>query len=263
MAEGLTLQEMRDLVRQGLGGLTEEDISDPQVDQFLNMSYWFVESRFPFDEKQFRSDFTLVAGQGVYDIDTFINIPNDVVLDAFQSLGMFGDPDSDDQFMSYPMQRMTESFYDKIRLTRTDAQERPAYYLRRDSDLVFFPIPDKAYTCSVFMLKTLKSLLYRVVDSPNLPREWHEIVVEGAIERGHFYQQDYNLQQQAANSTTGKIRSAVPKENLAEEDSHYAGLVVQWSDPGEQVDDVNIAPDDPFIRSSFAFWLPGTRGRQR
>jgi hypothetical protein len=254
VAEGLTLQEMRDLLRMGLGGLEEEDLPDPDADRLLNLSYWELEGRFPFTEKQFRTSFALVAGQAEYDIETFIEIPDSVLLDALQSFGMFGDPNSDDGQQSYPMQRMTESWYDGERNTRTDTNQRPEYYLRRDTDIVFWPIPDKAYVCSVFMLKTLKSLLHGVVETPNMPREWHELVVEGAITRGHYYQQDYNLAQQAENFRVGKVRTAVPVEGKEEEDSHYAGLVVQWNDPANRRDDANVAPDDPFYGSTSRFW---------
>ena len=45
-----------------------------------------------------------------------------------------------------------------------------------------------------------------------------------------------------------------------EEDSHYAGLTVQWDNPDGGRDNANIAPDDPFPSSSRFFW---GRGRRR
>jgi len=254
---------MRDLVRQGLGGLDEEDIGDPEVDRLLNLSYWDLEARFPFEEKDFRVSFVLTVDQDEYSIVDDLETPNDVFLEALQSLGMFGDPTSDDQFQSYPMQRMTESEYDKIRNTRPDDnQGRPEMYLRRDETIVFFPIPDKAYTASVYFKKTLKSLKYREIEALNFPREWDEIVVEGAITRGHYYAQDYTLAQQAEDFRVSHVRTAVPVEGKEEEDSHYAGLNVQWSDPGIGVTPgANVASDDPYPGSTRWFWRPFRRGR--
>jgi len=255
MSDGLSLQDMRDLTRKGLGGLNEQDISDPEVDQILNLSYWELESRFPFLEKQYRTSFILVPGQETYDIETYIETPDDVFVEAFQSFGMMGDPTSSSESeISYAMQRMTEDWYDSVYSERTDVQTRPTHFLRRDKEIVFWHIPDKAYVCRVFLLKTLKSLLYREIETPNLPREWHELVVEGAITRGHYYTQDYNLAQQAENFRVSKIRTAVPQEGKEEEDSRYAGLIVQWDNPDDGPLDPNVASDDPYFRGSSRFW---------
>lgn len=236
-APGLSLQEMRDLARTGLGGLDIDELPDEECDQLLNLSYWDLESRFPFVEKDFRTETDVIQGSGQIDLDGFVVAD----VDAIQSLAVI-QPDS---MMSIPLQRMTQSYYDRIFDERTDTQAQPEFYLRQDRKILLWPIPEQTYTIRFYFLKTLKSLLAGTIDTPNFPRTWHEIVVEGAISRGHFYQQDYNLQQQAGDSQISKIRTAIPTANKEERDP-FAGLIVQHDDPGTGVVDPDIASDDPY-----------------
>ena len=222
----LTLQEMRNLVREGLGGLNEQDISDPQVDRLLNLSFWELTSKFPFEEKNIRADFPTVAGTGDYSIATEINIGG-ITLDALQNLSVL-----DSQGKTHVIQRATEAWIETEYSTDANSQAMPEYYVRRGDWIRLWPIPDDVYTVRVLLLQTLATLAYLTVETTGLPREWDELTVEGAITRGHYYNQDYKLAQQAENFRVMKIRTAVSTQAKEEEDSHYAGLIVQWDEPG-------------------------------
>lgn len=222
----LTLQEMRDLVREGLGGLNEQDISDPRVDQLLNLSFWELTSKFPFKEKDLRAEFSTVAGTEDYSIASEINVGG-VTLDALQGLSVV-----DSQGKSHPLQRATEQFLEEEWSSSSEYQSMPEYYVRRADWIRLWPIPDDVYTVRVLLLQTLATLAFLSVETTGLPREWDELTVEGAITRGHYYNQDYNLAQQAENFRVMKIRTAASVEAKEEEDSRYAGLVVQWDEPG-------------------------------
>jgi len=221
----LTLQEMRGLVREGLGGLDEQDISDPKVDRLLNLSFWELTSKFPFEEKNLRAEFSTVAGTGDYSIASEINVGG-VTLDALQGLSVM-----DSEGKSHSIQRATEAWLETQYSSSETYRAMPEYYVRRADWIRFWPIPDDVYVIRVLMLQTIATLTYLSVETTGLPREWDELTVEGAITRGHYYNQDYNLAQQAENFRVMKIRTAASVPAKEEEDSRYAGLIVQWDEP--------------------------------
>ena len=221
----LTLLDMRKLVREGLGGLDEQDLTDPDLDMLLNMSYWEIESRFPFEEKNARTEFVTVVGTNEYSIGT-MEVASATLLDAIQSISVM----KDDQ--SYKLQRMSEDYYDEQYNSNTDHQSIPRYYVRRDDTIVLWPVPDEIYTMRLYYLKTLQAILVGSVEILNFPREWDELVVEGAVTRGHYYRQDYQLARESENFRVAKLRTASTTKSKEEEDSRYAGLVVQWDEPG-------------------------------
>ena len=222
----LTLQQMRNLLRKGLGGLSESDLSDIDADLLLNMSFWELSSKFPFEEKNLRTTFSTVAGTENYSISAEINAPGAVVLEAIQGMSVL-----DSEGKSHPLQRATEAFLEEEYSTATSYRSRPTHYVRRDDLIRLWPIPDDVYTIRVLMLRTLDTMVYLSIEQTGLPQEWDELTVEGAITRGHFYSQDYNLAQQAQNFQTMKVRTAQSTHAKEEEDSRYAGLVIQWDEP--------------------------------
>src|SRR5690606_27471949 len=62
----IPLEDMRALVRRGLGGLDEMDMPNAEADRLLNMSLWELESKFPFKEKECLTRTPLIAGVGEY-----------------------------------------------------------------------------------------------------------------------------------------------------------------------------------------------------
>lgn len=218
---GLTLQEMRDLVREGMGNLTPADIPNDKVDRFLEMSFWELEAKYPFKEKECRYDFPLVVGTNEYLIANFDNL--DLIdVEALQSVSVL---DLDN--INHPLARMTQSWWDTVysHAKGSDFFGLPRYYVRMDETLQLHPTPDKIYTLRIYMLKTLLTVI-ETPNNPDLPRSWHELVIEGAITRGLYYKQDYTASRESANMQLAKIRTSVPVEATEERDSHYAGLEV-------------------------------------
>lgn len=217
---GFTLQEMRNLCRKGLGNLTPADLSNEDVDRYLNMSFWDVEARFPFKSKECITEFPTVVGENGY------LVPNEGDVFDLESIQALTVIDTDN--ISHPLQRWEVWKWNEeySHAQGTDAYALPEYYVRVDETIWLHPTPDKIYTLRLYLLKSLKTLLSGTVDEPDLPRNWHEIVVEGAIVRGQFYRREYDQAQQAANFPLAKTRAAVMVKAKEEIDSHYSGLEV-------------------------------------
>lgn len=228
---GLNIDEMRELVRAGLGGISPNELDNTKVDQLLNMSYWHLESRFPFKEKECRIEFPCTIGENMYLVPGNNAVgPNLLDLEAIKSISIIN-PDTD---AISQVSRMTQQHWDDIvvNLESEDHYAIPTRWVRMDETIIFHPTPDKLYTVRLYFLKTLKSLVDGTVDDLNFPREWNEIVIEGAIARGHqYYGQDYNLAGGMYNIQTNKIRTAVSVQSKEESPSRYARLIVQHEAP--------------------------------
>lgn len=216
----LSLTRMRALVRKGLGNLDSNDLPNPEVDELLNLALWAVSDKYPFKEKECLVTASTVAGQEAY------AVPDE--LDAIRAVGAIT---ADGGYRQ--LHRMTPAWYARhAALDSEDSWAFPERWMRRDASLILDPIPDDVYTIRVEMWRTINSLLEGTVDTVDLPRNWHEMVVEGAITRGHYYRQDYNLAQQADNFRVSHEKEAVlvkAKENQA---THHGGLDVLWSADG-------------------------------
>lgn len=241
---GLQLDRMMALLRKGLGGLDDTDLPDAEAEELLNLSLWELEDRFPFFEKE-----CVVMSACVIDRRDY-PIPND--LDALVSVAVRGDEDVNDlQWMK--LERMSKHFYDEAYNEDTDTHQKPTHYIRIKNTLFLWPTPDKEYPLQLTFWRSLASLLSGTVDVTGLPRNWDELVVEGAISRGHFYAQDYNLARQASDFQLTKVRGATLAKLKEEKyDSRYARLrpVIDESDLELHPEEDPLTLLRPFITRS-------------
>jgi len=220
---GFTLQEMRELWRKGMGNLTPEDADNEYVDRILNMAWWNIESRFPFKSKECITEWPSVIGENGY----LVPDENDLFdLESIQALTFI-----DDQNVSHVLQRWEVWKWNELYDHPKGASTRglPEFYVRVDETIWVHPTPDKVGTFRLYLLKSLFTLIGQGANQvlePDVPRNWHEIIVEEAIVRGKFYRGEYNQAQQAANFPLSKIREQVMVKAKEEIDSHYAGLDV-------------------------------------
>lgn len=220
----LSLDEMRSLVRRGAGGLDEDDLPDADADLLLNMSLWELEDRFPFKSKEQRYRFTMVVGQSTYNLNV-LTTPI-----AIRSVAILTTPTDDSAANTTRMKlaRMDRAWYDENVALGTDLQAQPTRYMREDNCLYFNKDPDDTYLVEVNLQEGVASLLVGTNEVTGLPRNWDELVVQGAIVRQHFYNEDYQLARQAANFQVGGVRQAVLNQAKDEGDSRYAKLNVMW-----------------------------------
>lgn len=226
-ALGLELQDMRTLVRRGLGGLTEADLPDVEVDRYLNLSLWALEDPHWIKNKECRVTLALADGKWRYGLPE-----GGPTLDAIVTCSVF----DNESGQSHLLDRMTFDFYAEhfdhghinyaTPADYVDHRGLPEKFFREDKSLYVWPVPDDTdRTLELLMWRTINSLVNET-DNPDLPRNWHEIVVEGAIVRGHYYNQDYNLARQAEDFRVGHVRQSALDLTKEERNSRYAGVSI-------------------------------------
>ena len=232
----LTVTRMRVLVRRGLGGIDSDDLPDVDLDEILNLSFWELEDKFPFEAKETVFSSTFVEDQFEYDLSGLST------LDALVSVSWL-----DTNGESNKLEQMTRGVFDTIfnDATSYDPSGPPTSYLREGSVLSVWPPPgsdEDAKTIKLSLKESLSSLSGGS-DTTGLPRNWDELVVYGAIARGHFLNNDYDKAREARDFEVGITRSTVPTESKEAEDARWAGLDVAYGRPGERgQEDVEFNP---------------------
>jgi hypothetical protein len=221
----LPLDRMRALLRKGLGGLDEQDLPDTEADELLNMSLWELESRFDFKEKECLIQTPIVGGTYEY------LLPNSV--DAIITVSVHRTTMPHERFKLKKRGYDTEA--ERVdSVNDPDKRGMPLTYFRRNRTLVLDPVPfASGWTLEILTWKSVESLIDDPTATVGLPRNWHELVVEGAVVRGHFYNEDYNIAQQASNFQNSKIRSAVSTNTKEDRDNRFAGVKVQHDHPDD------------------------------
>ena len=219
----LTLARMQALLRKGLGGLDSDDLSDTEADEYLNLALWELEDKFPFRAKETEMRFPLVVDQYEYTIPT--------TTDAISSIALL-----DSNAQRHKLVRKSRDWMDEnINETGGSEGATPTFYLREDTTLILYPIPDEILTIIMTLKVSITSLLTGAVEATGLPRNWDILVVQGATVFGHIFNGDYNEARQLANFQLTAVRSSVmtlSKEEKA--DSRYARLNVIDSFPEDE-----------------------------
>lgn len=220
----LSIERMRALLRKGLGGLDAVDLPDQDADELLNLSLWELEDRFDFKEKECPIETPLIAGTAEYKLPSI----TDAVITV--SLSRLSAPHERIKLI-----KMGWDEYSSRPNTVADVARRhlPMHYIRRDRTIIVDPVPNSSdWMLEIMTWRSVASLTEDITATIGLPRNWHELVVEGAVVRGHFYNEDYNIAQQASNFQATKVNSAVSTNTKEDRDNQYARVRVihEWPD---------------------------------
>lgn len=220
----LSLERMRYLTRKGLGGLSDSELTDEDCDELLNMSLWEIEDKYPFESKETSFSTTLITNQFEYSVS---DADLGSILDSLQSIAILN---SDGKRSK--LARMTRDWLDE----NFDEEETgmPTRFLREGNTFTIYPIPgtdESGYFLEIMVKEGIQSLVEGTKETTGLPRNWDELCVKGAIWRGHFYHEDYNLARQALNFQVSKIKETVPTVAKEEADTHTGGLEILWDWP--------------------------------
>lgn len=223
----LSLDRMRSLVRKGLGGQSSSELNDNEVDELLNMALWEIEDRFDFKAKEARDTITLVSGTRSYDLSTELTR-----LDALRSIAVVLTTGKRQK-----LARTTRDNYDTMYDSSDNVEATPTHYFREGDTLYVWPTPGDNIAGQDLELSFKQSVASFSegddVTQSGLPRSWDEIVVTGAIMKGHFFNEDYNFYREARSIWSDLVRTAITTTSKEEEDSRYARLNVLWDAPPE------------------------------
>lgn len=225
----LTLDAMRRLLRKGLGNLSEDDLSDAECDELLNLALWKIWQKFEFRERECR--IYAETTQAVSDY----GLPEDTLLDSIISVAI-KDGAEEDEGQWTKLEQISKSVYDTRHSTKEEAQGKPEVYHRLKHTLILDPVPDDGpdgtgYTIRIVFWRTAATLLEGTLEGTGLPPNWDEIVLKGAIARGHFFNEDYTQAAAATSFEREDIKDAVLIKDREIQDGRYHGLQVLWDKP--------------------------------
>lgn len=189
------------------------DINDPDWTStdlllVLNQSFWELLNKFDFREKE--SSYTITTAQGDY---TYA-VNN--LQEAFLSASIVN-PVTQQSTKLTPMSiAFFQENYNDNALINIQYQAQPELYYRNNSNIILYPIPDQAYTITVQDLLTLSDL--ETGQYPDIPREWHEIILYGAVWRVFLETGDMERSSYALNNQTRLINNTVPVQSKEETD---------------------------------------------
>jgi hypothetical protein len=173
----LAADEMRDIVRDMLGGETTETLSDTRIMRFINMGYLKTVVKFTPDQLRAATPTTITTadGTGSYElsVDTVLKIDDMINTTSNYKLYSF----SDTQHHTYNQ--------------GADTTGSPIYY-RIDGvgsnnrfNISFFPIPDAVYTINVeYFKKPTELVLSPTATSTILPEQLDESIMYRAAYHG-------------------------------------------------------------------------------
>jgi hypothetical protein len=202
----LSLALLREDLRIHLG-MDETDLPDVETDRLLNRSWWPMAATLRFAERDATTTFDTVASTSAYDIP--------VEVDSVQKV--IAKKEGETSF--YSLIKITD--WNMFELKDTEDEDRPKYYSRRGSDFILYPTPDAVYNIEVKFLQTLDDIQSSGLD---VPQEWHEVVLWGAISRGFFVRGDWNRGKEAQNQQAIYLQSLDTQDAKEHEDSIYSGL---------------------------------------
>lgn len=170
----IDLDRMRARVRKPLGIVetTDPDLDTAAIDEYLNMSFWEVQDKFPFREKEKTDTFGTMIGQRQYG--------NPAGSEAMKSFAVI-DPVSGKHI---PLDWMDSMEHERIANDLTTARGIPQKYLLESGNVVLWPIPDAVYQIvrkRNIILADLAALNKTLV----IPQIWIEIVIYGAVWRAY------------------------------------------------------------------------------
>lgn len=199
-------------------GMDNDDLPDDKATLLLNRSYWEIVDKFNFREKEVTATFQTERGVSRY------NMP-----DPFEALRQISIPLTDENPKPHkPLERMTIYEYENLIVEGEANYGRPEKYGREGCFARLWPTPDKAYTLTIKYWTTLSDFdsTSPVIQRPEIPQVWHEIILYGAVWRGFLEIGDFARGNEVKTHQISLINSTSPVEAKEEFDTHTGGVEV-------------------------------------
>lgn len=204
----LDLATMRTELREHLG--VGDEFATPECDLLLNRSWWEIQKKFKFRENEMSYEFDTIISTRDY------NLPSGFA--AIERLALI---DSNGDYHQMKSLSIDEAI--QATTTNIDSDSTPTHYQRRGDVIKLYPTPNEVFTMVLYYQETLADL---ISTGPPIPQEWHEIILYGAIQRGHARYGSVNKSAAFAQMQAGLIASCIPVETKELEDTRYAQVQV-------------------------------------
>jgi len=215
---GLNINALRSGIKKPLGmDDTDTELTNDDIDLYLNRSLWEVDNKFPFKEKEKTVTFPLIEGIRNYSVP--------VPYEAVKTLAVIGQYDE----LSHPLRYMEVFEYNSLYDTSEFARGQPTGYTRENNFIRFYPTPDYEYTIVLKRLILLDDLSDTNSEA-NIPRVWHEIIMFGGLWRALIDYGDIARANHIKNHQIALINSTVPVQAKEEGQDKFAGVEVLRSD---------------------------------
>lgn len=199
VSAGDTLASMRLWLRRALLG--RDDLTDDELDLWLNDSYIDVCTSIDIDELKASLGIVTVAGQALYNLPYVVSSTQDAALiDPGMTTG------------GLPLNKVDKAWYRE----QQNKSGRPECFFREGDVLVLYPTPDKQYTIALdFRVRPLP--LTEDDDSPIVGQEWHRPIRLGARQKAFDDLQEFEKAMPAENSYTNAVRRRNNREASEDE----------------------------------------------
>lgn len=215
----IDIVRMRIRVRKPLGitDPNDPDLTNDDVDEYLNMAFWEVQDKFPFREKERTGTFVTQAGVRNYEMPKpFECLRQLSVVDLVSGAHK-------------PLDKMEEDEYEQKYVEGDQNNGKPRKYLREDCFARLWPTPNDAYTIVIRRNIILTDLSDANPLSP-LPQVWTEILIYGAIWRAFIDMGDFARANAMKGHWTSLVNTIIPVPQKELGDTRRAGLEVMGRD---------------------------------
>jgi hypothetical protein len=209
----MTLQEIRDELRRA-AGVNSTTHPDSIIDPFIQRSYWELQDKVDFREKEAKLDFSLVVGTNVYSTTTLASDFDNII-----HLSIL----PQDSTAWVELDRKDFTYITDNRDDDTDARAQPEYYARFGSSIYFIPTPDYAYSVTMVYRKVLGDV---GTSGPSIPTVWHEFVFLGALQRLYYTLGEFNRASAVRNERDSLIITTPTTSTKERMDSSRAGISI-------------------------------------
>lgn len=196
-------------------GLQEDDTEydNTLCLQLLNQSFWEILDKFKFREKETSYDGTMVISQRDYTIPANCEATRILV----------GIDDVDTTLGQHtPLIQMSIEQYEAAYASDESLEAQPTHYVRYADYYRFYPTPDDEYSFVLYYWKSLDDL--SVLNDPEIPRSWHELVLFGGVWRTFARIGDLPRAGWWKQEQLGLIESSIPVESKEKIDTRLASF---------------------------------------
>lgn len=204
----INIGDLRTELREHLG-MDSSDLPSANADLLVNRSYWALRDKVPFRKTELTNAPTIVIGTRNYAMPSSFDAIRYVTLEH---------PDTK---VHKTLQRTTRFVYENKYTNTTSDRGEPEIYFREKDDMILWPTPDKVYVVEIGYWGIFTDLSDSNTD-PEMPQEWHEIILFGAVWRGFLRLKDFNRARAVEAIQVNLINDTTPTEAKEEEDSRLA-----------------------------------------